>query len=160
MQHGRPKVSKPAVLVKIAHNSCTPPCRTANYSLPARWCVCIRLLLTLHSLLQQLNKYQWLDIGRSDLDEKDWCGACRWSPGVFCHTSWNCKYTECLPAAEWSNNTPPGKEGKNDGRNTIPRLICLCHHPSPQIFLFSSCSSPHPFVSWFDPLSYLCLFIW
>lgn len=39
---------------------------------------------------------------------------------------------ERLPADERSNNTPPGKEGENEGGNMIPRPICLCHHPSPR----------------------------
>lgn len=47
-------------------------------------------------------------------------------------------YRERLPADERSNNTPPGKEGENKEGNMIPRPICLCHHPSPQIFFSSS----------------------
>lgn len=57
------------------NNSHTPPCRKANYSLPAHSCIYLRLLSTLHSFLEWLNKYRWFDIGRSDLGEKYWCSA-------------------------------------------------------------------------------------
>lgn len=91
-------------------------------------------------------------MGRSDLDEKDWCSARSPNGRNVCLQWFSVRHTEAANTenvCQLLNGVTillQGKKERMKERNMIPRIICLCHHPSPQIFFSSSFSSLPPFV--------------